>query len=507
MSYEYSVPSTTLVNPTQQSPYGLITVLFKHRKLVQRIFLAVLFCGLVYLVFAQRKYESVAELVVRFNNQSVAEVDRGAVTQLTPSDRREIVLSHSQILNSPDLAQATIKAVGLKDLYPDLYDDDEPESASAMYEATQRFINNLYVNVGTQDNVITISFMHPKKDMAQKTLQTLIGLYNGQQTVVYHDPHSQFLQSEVTEASKRLSTAQAALDQFQGQWKISNYNEEIENLIKQRGEVDSSLHVAKSNLELAKHKKEDLERLMRDVPKTVPESAGGEKYRSLDDAQIRLADLQNKRSQMMATYKANAPALISLNAGIRAAEQELASRQQVLDKRSSSNVNVVYQTMQTDYLRASADAGANIEPVQVLTQQRDAIDQRLEDLRKSRTEFDNRVRERALAEDIYKSLSTQFEDARVKDSLNLQRISSAAIISQPSLPYKSARPRSLVTLLATLFAAAIFAIAGALLRESTDDRITTAEQLEGIVGLPVLSTLGYRRRTFTRLLASPEAAT
>jgi len=42
----------------------------------------------------------------------------------------------------------------------------------------------------------------------------------------------------------------------------------------------------------------DIEGLIKGIPQTSPESAGGEKYRSVDDAESRLADLRAKQSQM-----------------------------------------------------------------------------------------------------------------------------------------------------------------------------------------------------------------
>jgi len=485
--------------------YGFLTILFKRRRLVLRIFFSILALGIAYLIIAERKYESVSQLIVRFGNRSVPEVERAPATELTPSDRREIVLSHVAILKSPDLARATLEAVDIKNIYPDII-ENPPGGWSIMDEAVRRFRDSLWVGVGTQDNVVSISFQHPDGSVAQQVVQKLITAYNGQQTVVYNDPHSAFLKGEVAASQNRLNEAQAALDKFKTEWRITNYDEEINDLLKQRGEVNSSLHVAQANLDQARNRKAELARLMKNVPRTITESASGEKYRSIDEAHSRLAELQNKRSQMLATYKANSPMLSTLNAGIADAKSEVASRQRDLERRAP-NINSVYQTVETDYLRASADATSNAEPVAVLTSQRNAIDQRLDDLRKSRGEFDDLVRERTLAEDLYKSLTTQHEDARVKDSLNQNRISSVAVISQPSLPYKPSRPRRLITLLVTLFAGGILGVAAALIREAMDDRITTPEQLEGIVDMPVLASLDQRRRTFTRLLASPEAAT
>src|SRR5471032_3377914 len=50
----------------QLMPYGLLTVLFKHKSAVLGIFFAVVLGGIGYLIFAEQKYESVAQLIVRF---------------------------------------------------------------------------------------------------------------------------------------------------------------------------------------------------------------------------------------------------------------------------------------------------------------------------------------------------------------------------------------------------------------------------------------------------------
>jgi uncharacterized protein involved in exopolysaccharide biosynthesis len=479
--------------------YGALTILFKHQRAVLGVFLAVVFLGFSYLMLAQQKYKSEAELVVRFGNRSIGDISQAPQTQLTPADRREIVLSHAEILKSPDIARATIEGVGTSIVYPDIV-ENPPGRWSVMDEAIRRFAENLWVSVGTQNNVITVSFLHPDKAVAQKVVQKLVNLYIDQQTVVYHDPHSNFLSTEVVDAGKRLTKAQSALEEFKLKWNINDYDGEITELLKRRGDVDASLHQAEAALVQAQHRQVDLEHLMKDVPRTVPESAGGEKYRSLDDAQVRLAELKNKESQMLATYSPNSPTMVTLRAGIAAAEAELKNRQAELSRRSSSNVNTVYQTMQTDYLRTVADAKANAEPVRILTEQKADIDKRLSDLRENRAKFSDLSREQSLAEEVYRSLSTQYEDARVKDSLNQKNISSVAVISQPSLPYKTSRPRRLVTLLVTLFAGSILAMGVALILEAKDNRFTTSEQLSYFLDLPVLASFEHRRRGLPGLL-------
>lgn len=471
----------------QFMPFGLLTTLFKHKKAVLWVFLGVVFSGLAYLLIAEPKYESEAQLIVRFGDRSIPEVARTPTTEMTPSDRHEIVLAHAAMLSSHDLAQKTIEAFGLQTVYPDIV-DDPPTRWTPMDEAVKRFMDKLSVDVGTQDNIITVSYLHPDKQLAHDIVQKLIDLYVAQQTLVYENPQSGFIGTEVKNAGTRLTAAQAALEQFKDQWHISDFDQEVQDLLQQRGDVDTALRNAEASLQQAQHRQMDIEGLIKRVPETSPESAGGEKYRSVDDAESRLADLRAKQSQMLATYSPNSPAMASLNAAIGTAEADLKARRSEVNGRSASNPNSVYQTLQTDYLRTTADAKSNAEPVRVLTEQLNAIDKRLTDLRQNRGTFNDLSREQQIAEDTYKSLSTQYEDARVKDSLNRQSISPATLISQPTLPYKTARPRKLITVLACLFGGAILAVGTALFLEGKDDRFTTAEQVALMLDVPVLAS-------------------
>ena len=134
------------------------------------------------------------------------------------------------------------------------------------------------------------------------------------------------------------------------------------------------------------------------------------------------------------------------------------------------------------------------------------ITQRLHDLQANRGEFDDLTRERQIAENTYKTLSTQFEDARVKDNLNQKAISPATVISEPTLPYKPAWPRPMLTIAVCFFAGIILAIAIVLALEAIDDRFSTAEQVAFILDLPVLGSFERRRLGVTQALIAYRGA-
>lgn len=472
---------------------GFLVAIFRHRAAALGVLLAFLVAGLGYVLIKTPEYESTAQLVVRFGDRSIPDISRSQATELTPADRREIVLTHAAMLQSPDLAGATVKSIGLARLYPDIA-ENPPRRWTAMDEAEKQFGQHLSVDVGTQDNIITLSFRHPNKALAQQVLNRLIALYVARQTAVYQNPEQSFLGQEVAQAGSRLSAAQNKLEQFKSQWRITDYDQETTDLLKQRGDVDINLRAAEAQLALAQSRSQDMAKLMRTVPASQASAASGEKYRALDDAKTQLDALRLKQRQMLATYSPGSPAMTTLNAGIVEAEKQVDARQAELAARQSATPNVVFQSLQTDYLRNSADARSNTGPVKILTDQLAGIDQRLHDLQQNRGVFDNLTRARQIAEDTYRSLSQRFEDARVKANLNQQGISPAAVISQPTLPYRPAKPRKLIILAACLFCGLILAVATALVMEAFSSRFSTAEQVAVFLDIPVIATIERDQR-------------
>src|SRR5579859_5442 len=475
----------------QLIPYQAVTTLSKQWRCFITVFTTVMVLGIGYLLFATPKYESVAELVVTFGDRSTPDISHVQAEQLTPGDRHEIVLSHAAILESHDLAEATISAFGIDKVYPDIA-GDPPSRGTPMDAAVKEFKDNLNVEVGTQDNIITITLHHQDKDMVPQLVQKMIDLYISRQTTVYRDPHENFMVNEVKQVGERLAKSQAALEAFKSEWNINDYDKEVEDLLEQRGDLDTSLHSAKANLAQAQLRQKELQELMRKVPEKIPDNASSEKYRGLDDARTRLSDLKTKESQMLATYDPKSAAMASLEAGIKQAQADVKAREAELGSRNVSQENVVYQTLQSDFLRTTADANSNAEPVRVLSDQLAAPDHRLSDLQKNRGTFNDLNREHQIAEETYHTLSLQAADAHVRGNLNDEHISPAMEISAPTVPYKTARPRKLITLLACIFGGGLLALGAALLREAQDDRFSSAEQVAYLLDLPVLASFEKR---------------
>ena len=468
-----------------------VLTFFRRKFTFLLVFTAVCLAGAAYLLIATPQYMSTASLVLRFDQQTVPNIDRSRqpTQPLGANERREILYSDADILRSPDLARQTINAVGLDRMYPKIVRKAHTDS-ERMDDALKAFATDLVIDVGLQSDVINVSFLNPSADVAHATVQTLLEHFFSQEAVIYANPQLRFTKDEADRAQKKLNDAQAALTQFRATHKISDLNAQVSQLLQQRTDVESRMEVAQGRVAEAEQKETALKELLAAVPPLLKTTAQGETYRGVDEVQTQLAQLQAKRQQMAATYRPGSPIFNQLDAQIGSLKSALRNSQSEARNRDSTQPNLVYENIKTDLLRASAEAKGAREPAQLLAKQLDQINQRLSELDAQRSKYDDLQRTVRIQDDTYRTLAIRYEESNVEANRNAQKISAAAVIAAPSLPELPARPRRKLVALGTVLAGLLIAFGAVLGAEAFDDRLRSPNDVAQILRLPVLATFG-----------------
>lgn len=468
-----------------------ILTFFRRKFTFLLVFGTVCLAGAGYLLVKTPMYLSDAALVVRFDQQTVPDIDRTRTPQqqLGSNERREILYSDADILRSPDLARDTINAVGLARIYPKIAADGHGPQRE-MADAVKSFAGDMLIDVGLQSDVINISFLNPDPKIAQQTIQELLSHFYSSEAVIYANPQLQFEQDEAQKSEQKLAAAQQALAEFRQTNKISDMTAQINQLLQQRTEVESKLALAKAQVLEAQQKEAAYKELLASVPELVTTTANGETYQGIDVVQEQIAQLKAKRDQMAATYRPGSPIFNSINASLASLEHSAAQNQASARKRADTTPNLVYQNIKTDLMRATAEAQGAQEPAQILAAQLDQISQRLTSLDSLRTQNDNLQRTVRIQDDTYRTLAIRSEEATVEANRNAQKISAAAVIAAPSLPDLPSRPRRKLIALGTMIAGIILASAAVFGFEAFDDRLRSPNDVAQILRLPVLATFG-----------------
>lgn len=475
----------------QRSFREILHIFLRRKTLFAVMFGVVGMTGGVYLLVKQPLYMSNATLILHFGGQSVPDIDHsvGPIQLEGANEHREILNSDAAILNSPELLGSVVDNIGLANIYPRIASGDGTDAAKQS-RAVKAFASNLTVDVGTQSDVINISFLHPSPVLARDALRELLNRFYRQEADVYANPQLAFAQSEAEKAKASLTQAQNDLAAFKSKYSISNLSEQVSQLLEQRTDVESRWRTAQAALLQAQQQEDALTKLLQTLPATANSSAAGGEYRAADNVEVRLNELRTERSRLASSYRPGSLVLRELDTQIRSLSRAVNLRTAQSRSRTGSAPNEVYQSIRTELLRATAQATSATQPVQVLETQLKQINDQLKSLEWAKNQYDNLTQAVQIHSDTYRSLAIRYETARVEANRNAQRISAAVLISSPIVPTEPARPRKQLVAFGALLAALIVASGTVLAFEAFDDRFQTPADVTRILRLPVLATFG-----------------
>ena len=108
---------------------------------------------------------------------------------------------------------------------------------------------------------------------------------------------------------------------------------------------------------------------------------------------------------------------------------------------------------------------------------------------------ENNELERTLkqSEDAYKLYSKKEEEARIAEALDQQKIANVMIAESPAVPLSPFKPNRPLTLALGLLLGLFGSVSTAFMLEYFSDSVRTSDDLEALVGLPVLATIPAAR--------------
>ena len=421
---------------------GLLTVFFRQKYKFFVIFILVCAAVAAYLVNAKPVYSASGALLIRFGsdaNPEVTESRPGESPELTSNERREVIGSDADIIASRDLIRAVVQKFGADTIYPGLTESLKGRDLPVEVAVGKLQKSDLIVKPRMNSDIIDITIFNTDPKLAAAMTQTLMDMYIDKQTQFYRKPQTQFIGSQVKEASEKLAQSQDALRRYKAESGMSSMDDELQQLLKEKADT--------RNVSL----------------------------NAISDAENTLSDLQLKRRELLNTYREDSPAVQNVDASIRVATAQLNARQADL-RISSGN-----------------ETGAGGGSDDLVASHIGSINKRIALLEADRNKFNDLTRQVELDEENYKNYVTHGEEARINESLNEQKITRVSIVDQPVAPLKPTRPRKLLVTAVGLIAATIAALLVAFGAEQMDDRFSDPRGITDALDMPVLASFNRRR--------------
>jgi len=417
------------MNQTMYGTYNLrrlLQIFFRQKFKLLLIFMVAIAGGVMYVERMVPVYESGGSLLVKFGHGARPDINMADLppSELSYSDRREIMQSNVKILHSRVLLKDVLRELDHARLYPDVAADVGMETAQEI--AIDRLLRgDLKVRADEQSNVISVTVRSYDPEIAAGIAQGLIDKFSVLQAALYQTPQAgAFLAEQAAAQQERLANARQELLAFKNQVGVSDIDQEIGLLMSEKSSLNAIA------------------------------------FGAVNEAQARLAALEAQAAEMKTTYNPQSPMLTRLMQSIEVAQAQL------LERRSD--------------LKASRDSD------RPLSERIAAINDRIAFLEAQRGRYNELAQNVDAEQESYRFYQLRAESERVNNLLHSQNITRIAVVDRPGMPGQPMPQHKGLIMLAFIMGGLLAGLGAALWSELSDDRAVSPDQISTQIAMPVL---------------------
>ncbi|HZK90116.1 MAG TPA: Wzz/FepE/Etk N-terminal domain-containing protein [Stellaceae bacterium] len=468
-------------NPYDLTSRELLSILFKERLKLIVVFLVLSVLVIGYSLLLTPYYEATTRLLVKSGREFQTRSDPNQPVVAVPSStKQEIVNSEIQILTSRDLIEAVVNKIGADKLYP---------GAGSMDAAIRDLTADFKASPVEQADVIEASYRNPNHDVAVAALGAVVELYQQKHAEMFADPRYKFLDQQTKQYQDQLDAVVKQETDIRSAKSLFDVDAQRAKLLDDRAATNSILEQLKSQSIDAHQRIDFLTNRLKTTPALIP--AGVAQADVVEQAKARLLDLQVKQQQLRERYVGDVKPLQDAGAEI-AKLRDFVSRTDPINRKEWSQRNTAYDDMAVALNRALADAAPLDQQIALRRTQAQQTEARLRDLEEGANAIGDLERERRVLEELVHTYRTRYEEARMNEDLDRDRVVSISVVQRPDAPLKPAGPHHLPFAIAGILIGLVGASGVLVYLLVFRETLITVESVERIIGLPVVASVGVR---------------
>jgi uncharacterized protein involved in exopolysaccharide biosynthesis len=496
-----------------------LVIAFKYRTRGLAVFAGCLSLAIVACIVMTPIYAATSSVLIKLGRELVYRPDVGVNANVSAPpviDKDEVLASNIAIMTSRDILERAITTVGIEQLYPDLV---EPPPAWAMAihhaigwvreslgfqshgealieQALRKFAKRLKIESVKKTNVIEVTFEHPNPELAGRVANLVVEYFKQKTLAVYSDPNLGFMERQVAEDRATLLEAEAKLAAYRQENGIYQLADQINLLLRQRIEIDTSLKGLTSRVQELQGMVVSLKAQRKLVPANIPLYSENERYKVLDDTQSQLLTLRLRERELESKFNDTFPLLVDVREQIRIAETFLKGQQASINAKTRVGANEVAKELELEQLRRETELTALVARREVTEEQLARIDHDIQNLSGRERAMLPLQREVEARADTLKQSQAKAEEARTLDGLNREKSASFSVfqVAVTPDPGKPVRPVPLLYIPAAFVLGLMGAAFTAFLSYYLLDGFLTPDQAAARLGVPVLGVIGVKSR-------------
>jgi uncharacterized protein involved in exopolysaccharide biosynthesis len=251
----------------------------------------------------------------------------------------------------------------------------------------------------------------------------------------------EFFASQTAYYENQLGDAEAKLADFRQRDNIVMFSEEEGAILRKASEAEAALSQVEAAIREYTDKIADSRtQLAAASPRVVTQSRSGPNQYSVDHLSAMIADLQNRRTELLTKYRSDDRLIAQIDKEISDTQIALEKATKANGLEESTDINPVSQSLEIAMAKDKADLAGMDARREALALQVHSYRQQLMTLGNATSQYDDLTRTRKEAEDNYLLYARKTEEARIAESLDRQKISNVAIADAPVEPHLPSKP-------------------------------------------------------------------
>ena len=488
----------------------ILHVVFKRKIQMLLFFSITVFTVAIGTYMVRPTYEATAQVLVKTGRENIyvpTLAVGGTSRPVVSFNREEQINSEIEILRSLFLAEKVVEFLGPGVIYEDMngsgpgllvfwrrvFQTTQTTGSSqlTLQRAAIKLQKGLTVKAVENSNVINISFKHKDPHLAAATVDTLVRLYLDRHLQIHRNPQSSgFFRQQSKLVKKKLKQAEANLGAFKEKNKLNSIEEERSLLLRQEADFRTALNQIQSQEVETESRLRQLRHQLATTPKTIPLDEVIDLNPSvISSLQEKLVALKLKEHELLAKYTDQSRAVQSARDEIQIVRKNLAEQEARRHGRTRIGLSPLYQTLEQEFFRNQTELKALRAKKESYRAHTADYQNRLEKLNRLEMEFNHLQQEVEIDRQSYRLYLTKFEESRVSDAMDTDKIVNVKLIEPANIPLKPVSPRVYMNMVLGIFLGGFVAVGLAFFSEYKDDSLEKDEDVENHLHLPVLASI------------------
>jgi uncharacterized protein involved in exopolysaccharide biosynthesis len=480
----------------------LLNSAFKDARRVLFVALLIIVAAIAGAIIKTPYYTAHSTLLVLLSPEYAYRPDAGSEAVVNMALERDAILnSEISILTSASLARDVVRDIGLAQVYPKIargpslwrrvlnFVTGRTEPVDPIDAAAYEFSRDLTAKPDKSGSTIEVGFRHPDSQVAAKVVNELVAAYQRKRQAIYSDIQSNLVAAKAEQARQDLESKAAALAAYQNQTGVSDFDTQLDILLRQQGDLQRQLQQSETTIAEAQERLKTANAQLATTPAEVVQYSDNDTDRRIQAARDSLNTLKQREYDLRQTYTDSSDKVVTVRKQMAAMEAEIGRLQQNIQPSAvRKGRNDVYSTLQLDRLRAESTLGAAKQQQQETLNQLAGVKSTIEELYRKKAALEDLTRQKSLAEQSYTTAMKTLSERRMVEDIGSKRAANVRVVEPAEPPLKPA-PIRLVIIVGGVILSLLVAFVTSFLSGFLRRSFISAERLEKTLGVPVLASV------------------